>query len=284
VTLLRGSGYSATPIADEYRSVTKVMMRCERHVRDFDRTLYPAAAVEKARDLWLFRMESEHRSASVFAGLCCQLMEAGATVDMEGIVLRMAQDELRHAEACAEVVTALSDARAPAVREVAAPVAPLAVHVGCSPEERALRNVIYGCCLSETVNSARFVSDIDAMSDPLLRDVTRQLLSDEALHAQFGFHYLREWSSWLDAHPDVRPSITRYLRYAFAVLERDLSGRDMADHKLDSAELALGLSDPRRTREVFYTTMEGAVLPSLEQFGIEAQRAWAARSFEPPGA
>jgi hypothetical protein len=255
------------------------MMRCERKVRTFDRTLYSEAAIEKARELWLFRMESEHRSASVFAAVCNQLMEAGATVDMEGIVLRMAQDEIRHAEVCAEAITALGGQPN---REVRVAVAPVAIHHGCSAEERALRNVIYGCCLSETINSARFVEAIDSMSDPFLRDINRQLLSDETLHAQFGFHYLAEWSPWLDAHPDVRPSISRYLRYAMAVLERDLSGKTMPDVTLDADEIALGMPDARRTREVFYTTVEGAILPSLEQFGLDARLSWERRTFDPP--
>jgi hypothetical protein len=278
VTVLRAVR-SATPIADEYRFVSQAMMRCERKVFSFDAAAYAPAAVERARAMWLGRMEAEHRSASVFAALLGQLMAAGATIDMEGIVLRMAQDELRHAEVCAEAVTALGGE---AVRDVESPVAAIATHGRASAEECALRNVVYGCCLSETINAARFVDALDTMRDPFLRDVTRQLLSDEALHAQFGYHYLTAWSPWLDEHPEVRTTLARYLQYAFAVLERDLSGRSVPDEALSADEIALGIPDPRRSREVFYATVEGAILPSLERFGVAARSAWDGRSFEPP--
>jgi hypothetical protein len=131
VTLIH-TARSKTPIAAEYDFVSKAMLRCERHVHTFDASKYSESVLAKARDLWLFRMGAEHRSASVFAALCNQLMAAGATVDMIGIVLRMAQDEIRHAEICAEVVTALGGN---AIREVPDPISPIATHPGCTPED-----------------------------------------------------------------------------------------------------------------------------------------------------
>jgi hypothetical protein len=269
---------SSTPIAKEYDFVNAAMVRCERTVHSFDASAYEPRAVERARAMWLRRMESEHRSTSVFSALCGQLMEAGASIDMESIVLRMAQDELRHAAVCAETVVLMGG---DAICRVRVPVAPLAVHRDASREECAMRNVVYGCCLSEMVNCARFVDAIDTMSDPLSIDVTRQLLSDEALHGQFGFHYLDAWSTYLDANPGVRTTMARYLRFAFAVLERDLSGRDMAPLTLNDDERALGIPDPRRVQEVFYTTVEGAIVPSLERYGFDARKSWEARSLEP---
>lgn len=269
---------SATPIAKEYQFVNETMLRCERKVHTFDARAYDPSVVERARKVWLFRMESEHRSTSVFAGLCNQLMEAGASLDMESIVLRMAQDELRHADVCAKTVVLLGGEAVCHVKNV---LAPLAVHRDASREECAMRNVIYGSCLSEMINCARFVDALDTMSDPLLLDVTRQLLSDETLHAQFGYHYLDAWSEWIEAHPDVRTTLSRYLRFAFAVLERDLSGREMTPVTLTDDERALGLPDPQRIQEIFYTTVEGAILPSLERYGFEARRSWDQRSLDP---
>ena len=269
---------SSTPIAKEHRFVNETMVRYARKVHTFDAKVYDPRAVEKAQKMWLFRMESEHRSTSVFSALCGQLMEAGASWDMESIVLRMAQDELRHAEICAEMVV-LQGGRARV--HVDKPVAPLAVHRDASREECAMRNVVYGSCLSETVNCARFVDAIDSMSDPVSIDVTKQLLSDEALHGQFGFHYLDAWTPWIEANPDVRTTMSRYLRFAFAVLEKDLSGRDMKSVTLTSDERALGIADPVRIQEIFYTTVEGAILPALERYGFDAKNSWEKRSLLP---
>ena len=51
-----------------------------------------------------------------------------------------------------------------------------------SPEERALRNVVYGSCLSEMVNSARFVDALEEITEPVTRDATRRLLALRRAH------------------------------------------------------------------------------------------------------
>jgi hypothetical protein len=223
-------------------------------------------------------MDSEYRSTSVFSGLAAQLMEAGASLDAVAVVLRMAQDEIRHAELCGQVVLALGGEPRIEPKDVA----PIPRHPDCGPEERALRNVVYGCCLSEIVNTARFVDTLDTMTDPYLRDVTRELLSDEVLHGQFGFHYVEVWRDWLAEHPDVRASLGRYLRHAFAVFEQQLSGADAPPKALSPDERAIGLPDPARLPETFYQTVTGAIVPGLERLGIEAGRAWMERSLAAP--
>jgi hypothetical protein len=264
-------------LAKEYAHIDRTMIRCERAVRAFDAKAYDARAVESARAMWKTRILSEYRSTSVFSAMVAQLMEARASLEATAVVLRMGQDEVRHAAVCAEALAALGgDPRL----DVPVDVAPLARHPGCGPEERALRNVIYGCAMSEIVNTARFVDALDTMSDPFLKDVTRQLLSDEVLHGQFGFHYLDEWNDWLEARPEVRASLARYLRHAFVVLERQLSGVGAPARVLTDDERALGLPDPARLPETFYATIEAAVVPGLERYGIEAGQAWRERRLE----
>ena len=266
---------SGTPIEKEYRAIEAAMMRCTPTVTAFAGKLYDPRAVERAQRMWLVRMESEHRSTAVFTAMVPQLMEAGAPLDAKAVVLRMAQDELRHTEICARVIEGLGGT---ARVETDLEVVRIAVHAGCTPQERALRNVVFGCCLSEIINSARFVDAIDTMTDPFVKDATRQLLADEVLHGQFGFHYLDAMKPWLDDHPEVRTSLGTYLRYAFAVLERDLSGRQANAPELTEDERSIGIPDPERTPLVFYQTIEGAIVPGLERFGIDAGEAWKTRS------
>jgi hypothetical protein len=115
------------------------------------------------------------------------------------------------------------------------------------------------------------------MSDPYLRDATRQLLSDERLHGQFGFHYLEAWRDWLEANGDVRASLGRYLRHAFAVLERQLSGVGATPRELTPDQVALGVPDVKRLPDSFYATVEAAIVPGIERFGIDATAAWNTR-------
>ena len=279
MSTLRPIGMPAedTAVGKEYRHIAGAMIRCTRAVRSFDAKAYDPRVLEPLQAMWRVRMLSEYRSTSVFSALAAQLMEARATLESTAVVLRMGQDELRHAEACGEALVALgTEGRI----DEPVPVAPLARHAGCTAEERALRNVIYGCALSEIVNTARFVDALDSMSDPFLKDITRQLLSDEVLHGQFGFLYLEEWRDWLMANPEVTSSLARYLRHAFVVLEQQLSGVGKKPKTLTDDERAVGIPDPARLPETFYATVEGAIVPGLERFGIEAGKAWKERKLE----
>ncbi|MGZ3476698.1 MAG: ferritin-like domain-containing protein [Polyangiales bacterium] len=267
---------SARILGDEARTVEEAIARTKRLVTRFDPKPYSDATLSKARDMWRVRMIAEYRSTAVFAALVPQLLEASAPMDATTVVLRMAQDEVAHARLCAEAVRTLGgdgDLREPVVAQ------PLPLHPGRSSAERVLRNVVYGCCLTEIVNCARFVDVLEQMSDPFFRDLVRRLLADERLHGQFGFHYLEICRGWLD--DAARASMGRYLRYAFAVVEKDLSGAGSKRPDLTDEERAIGLPDPRRLPETFYATMEGAIVPGLERFGIEAEKAWRTRTLDP---
>ena len=223
--------------------------------------------------MWRVRMGAEQASVPILAALAGQLGEAGATLDAQGVVFRMALDELRHTEICGEVVRALGgDPSCEPGAAVRLPVWP-----GVSPEERALRNVIFGNAMIEAVNTANLVDVHDSMSDPCLREATRQLLSDEVRHAAFGFDYLEAWGPWLAARPEVRASLSRWLRRAFLELERARSGAGLAPRERTADQVALGLPDPARVTLVLHQTVEGAILPALEGFGLEAGAAWRER-------
>jgi hypothetical protein len=275
VLTVAGSG---TALGDEYAAVKTGLARIGPTATTFDRGAYDPRAVAMALEMWRQRMAFEHRSTAVFAALAMQLMEANASLDAKVVMLRMAQDELRHTETCAGVVVALGGA-AEVPTDVA--VAPLARHRGCSPEGRALRNVIYTTCMSEMVAVARFVDTLDHTTDAFMRDANRALLTDEVLHGQFGFHYLEAWRPWLAAHPDEIAQLNRYLRHAFAVIEGILGGApDPTAPAATADELAIGLTDSNRSRDVFYGTMEGAIVPGLDRFGLDATDAWRRRARE----
>src|SRR5271166_1415647 len=95
-----------TPIADEYHRALAALARCEPREVAFDAGLYDPSAVAEARDMWCARMRAEHESVPALTALVPQLIDAGATLDAQGVVLRMAIDELRHTGICSEVVRA----------------------------------------------------------------------------------------------------------------------------------------------------------------------------------
>lgn len=264
---------SGTPLDAELAAIEKALARIPPSTASFDRSAWEPAAIASLTAQWTFRMGFEHRSSMVFSQLAQQLFEANASLDAKVVMMRMAQDELRHTATCATVLEALG---AEPVVEVDLAVEPLAKHGGITLEERALRNVIYTTCMSEMVACARFVATLDRTTDPFMRDVTRRLLADEVLHGQFGFHYLAAWRPWLDAHPDAQAGLERYLVHAFAVIEGELA--PTPPFRTPSAdEIALGGDDGALAREVFYGTTEGAIVPGLERLGLAAGKAWRER-------
>jgi hypothetical protein len=123
-----------------------------------------------------------------------------------------------------------------------------------------------------------FVAALERMKDPFLREVTRRLLADEVLHGRFGFAYLEAWSGWLAARPEVRASVGRYLRFAFAVVEREFTAGETAPFSPLPDDDALGVIPPGLSAETFRGTMRDAVVPGLERFGIPAEDAWNRRA------
>jgi hypothetical protein len=212
---------------------------------------------------------------TVFSALASQLVEANATLDATAVTLRMAHDELVHAEACAGVVEAMGGVGR-RMRET--DVVLIARHPGCSAEERALRNVVFATCLSEMTSVTYFIAALDRMEDPYLRDRTRQLLSDEVLHGSFGFAYLEAWRPFLEQSPAARAGISSYLRFAFAVVEREFARGEHGHYELTPDDLALGVVHPGLAGEVFRATMTEAVVPGLARFGLAAEDAWRRRT------
>ena len=266
---------TGTRIETEYRAAAAALARVRPSAHTFDASAYDPRAVGRARALWSERVVNEYTSTTVFSALASQLVEANATIDSTAVTLRMAHDELVHAEACATIVVAMGGVGR-RMRET--DVATIARHPGCSAEERALRNVIFTTCLSEMNSVAYFIAALDRMTDPYLRDLTRQLLADEVLHGSFGFAYLEAWSPFLEQNPGARAAISSYLRFAFAVVEREFGLGEHLHVDLTDDDHALGVVAPGLSAEVFRATMKEAVVPGLERFGLAAEDAWQRRA------
>lgn len=271
-----GGLLSEGPLTEVYREWEASTRRCTPSWHAFEANRYRAASIESAKSHWQSTMRTEYDSSSVFTELALQMREIRAPLDVQVEVLRMAQEELRHAEICGRVVEELGGTAvlppAPANR--------LARHSDVSAKESVLRNVIYCCCVGETVNAARLAKRLGETEDPFLREGLRQLAADERFHSQFGFYYLETQRDWLAHRPDVRRSLSRYLQYAFAVLEQYMGANPQGAMPLSDEERAIGLPDPTETSATFQIVALNACIPGLERFGIDAGAAWAGRTPE----
>lgn len=243
-----------------------------------DVSAYSPLALRAARRIWKLRMVNEYRSATVFSGLLPQLVEAEATVDVQTTVLRCAMDEIRHGALCGALVEALGGE--PAVETDLAP-RPLPDHAGCTPRERALRNLLFVGCLSETAAVATTQEEREQTRDPVVRRVIDQICADEVLHARVGWAYVREVVPQLDR--DELERTNRYLRTALAYFEaKEMDAMPLVplppDEGVRADGLALGVCHNLEARELFYATMDDVILPGLEAAGLAAAAAWEART------
>jgi hypothetical protein len=235
---------------------------------------YSERALEVARATWKERMRREHHSSTVFSGLLPQLIAAAATLDIKTSVLRMAMEELAHAQLCGSVIEMLG-ARAEIETDLATP--PLPEHPKCTAVERALRNVLF-VGLNETLGIAALSEERGVVREPAIDAVLAQLLGDEVGHAKLGWIYLREL--WPSFDAEQRARTNAYLPYALAYLESELIA-PLAHVAYDDAlrdELdALGVLAPQDLRELLYATMHAAVIAPLDAQGLDASRAWRER-------
>jgi len=135
-------------------------------------------------------------------------------------------------------------------------------HPGCTATERALRNVIFNHLHVRDEQRRVLHRALDRMTDPFLRDVTRQLLADEVLHGSFGFAYSKPGPfPRADAGGARRDLVLPALR--LAVVERAFTGREHAELDLSADDHALGVVHPALARRPSRATMKDAVVPGL---------------------
>lgn len=242
-----------------------------------DVSSYSPEAIRAARRIWQLRMVNEYRSATVFSGLLPQLVEAEATIDVQTTVLRCAMDEIRHGALCGALVEALGG-EAVIVTDLSP--RPLPDHPGCTPRERALRNLLFVGCLSETAAVATTQEERAQTRDPVVRRVIDQICADEVLHARVGWAYVREVVPQLDS--DALARTDRYLRTAFRYFEeKEMDAMPDVpappDEGVRRDGLALGVCQNREARELFYRTVAEVILPGLDAVGLRATEAWRAR-------
>jgi hypothetical protein len=268
---------SRTALADEYRTIDAAFRPRANTKLTFDPTRHDPAILERARKSWAASASVEYNSATTFIEMAVGLRSLGDPVDVQAVALRLAQDELRHAIVCADVVRAMGgDAVFAGPNEDQ-----MGPHADCGPEENALRSVIFGCCLSEMVSAARLAKRYAETGDGFVREAYRSLLADERLHAQFGFFYLEYRRDWLRDRPELRRSLARYLQFAFAALEHKIGAVPADASPASAEERALGLPDMTDLSATYQETIANATVPALEGFGIDAEKAWRTRSLAP---
>jgi len=217
---------------------------------------------------WRGRMVNEHISAQVWSSLLGQAMRATLPAKVLAGVAEAASDELRHAEQCAAVVSALGG-------QPVAHLPPLETvpdHAEVPPLEGFLRNLISVGCMSETVAVSVIRAEHAELDGSALSSVLDTILADEVQHARLGWEVLGLVAPLLD--DGARARLDAYLVDAL-VHQVDHELAHLPLHNGASPEAAqAGVCDGGFARAVFFDTITDVIVPGLERAGLDANAAW----------
>ncbi len=244
---------------------------------------YEPRLAQLAARAWPMKCAQELRSALVFRALRDAARRLGAAfAPLAADAARIAREELRHARLCRDAGVALGAAvvthdRAPVARRLAGLP---------EPRRRLLALLLIEVAIGETVSAALFATGRRGAREPLTRTVLGNILRDEVGHARFGWSAL---ARVLPAFAGEREWLGGELRRGLADLEQSVAApalrRLEAGEPFAPALSELGMLAPELRVEVFYRTIERAVLPRLERLGLDGAQAWSQRyQLAPPAA
>lgn len=230
-----------------------------------------ATASELVRTEWLHRVEAEYRSAVLTQELTLWLMQAGASPDLLHDGLRIAADELVHAELSMETYVAAGGDKGPTLaRETLS----LRRHEREPLEHDILRVGVDVFCLGETVAVPLFKNLREGCTVPVARKALDRILRDEVRHRDFGWTLL----AWLFETPvgeALRGIVERELPVWFGRIRRSYAPAFAG--KLDAiseSDRQWGLMAPARYAEVVERAWERDWRPRFAKVGVDAAKAW----------
>ncbi|MDB4975015.1 MAG: hypothetical protein JWN48_3356 [Myxococcaceae bacterium] len=233
-----------------------------------------ASGIDQVRSEWLRRIEAEYHSAACTQHLALWLTQLGAPPEIIQLALRIAADELDHAQLCADVY-----------REAGGQGAPLLTRESlCLPrsageplELDVLRVAVEQFCLGETV-AVRIFSRMRAQATtPCVRRALARILRDEVVHRDFGWTLL-EWllttpmaDRFMEQLRVELPAMTARLRagYGGLALEHDGMARlEARQAQLPASLRAWGLLSALEYLEAFEETVARDYRPRFAELQV----------------
>ncbi len=231
----------------------------------------PPEFAAATRATWLGRMVNEYRSGTVFEHTAEGLARAGCSPEIVAECRSFAEEERRHGVLCGAVVVRAGGQARMAIEADE----PFPEHADTTPRAAAVRNLIAISCLAETVAVALIGDERERMPEGPLRELLTGIWADEVGHARFGWRTVAALLPTLDA--DEREAVIAYLPVAFEHLERHELAHLPEGTQASPEGEKYGLCSGTDARELFYATVDRAVVAGLEALGLPARRAWESR-------
>jgi hypothetical protein len=203
---------------------------------------------------------------------CCWARDCLNTQDcFADMAEESADDELRHAKLCQELIAHFGGEPSTAPDLSAAPLAP----PGVDGRERVLYEVIAFSCVTETLSTALLSELVARAHDPRCRRAMHDILRDEVNHSRLG------WALLAQEHArGARDCVGRHLPQMLRdTLGSDFFSTEMALGPYESELSGLGVLTRADRQRIVRETFDAVIWPGLERFGIDTVpgRSWTAR-------
>lgn len=150
------------------------------------------AALIAARKAWTGAAFQEFRTGAACAATLQALIEARAPIDLIALASRFPLDEMVHVEMCSRVVAEMGGA----VELIYDPKKLIWDIPKGDPLMTASHWVVSNFCVGEALSIPLLQGTFKASKQPLLKEVLRRIVLDEADHGTFGWMYL-DWANEL---------------------------------------------------------------------------------------
>jgi hypothetical protein len=229
-------------------------------------------ATDAVRAEWLRRVEAEYRSAAVTQHLTLWLIQIGASPDLVRAGLRIAADEITHAEMSHRTFLAAGGEGGP---QLARETLQLARHPEAPLEHDVVRVGVEIFCLGETVAVPLFKELREPCTVPVARRALDRILRDEVRHRDFGWTLL----GWLVEHPlasELRALVDAELPRWFGRLRKNYAPPPRGSERVVTPEeRAWGLMPVSLYRSSVEKTLARDWEPRFAKLGVDARSAWA---------
>jgi bacterioferritin (cytochrome b1) len=221
---------------------------------------------------WQYRYASELEASERFRALAPRLRAHDVPALIADMAEESAEDELRHARLCQELIAHLGGAPSPAPEVMARELTP----PGVDGRERVLYEVVAFSCVTETLSTALLSELVARAQDPQCRRAMHEILRDEVNHSRLG------WALLAQEHArGARDCVGRHLpRMLRDTLGGDFFGTEVALDPSANELSGLGVLTRAERQRIVRETFDAVIWPGLERFGIDVTlgRSWIATS------
>jgi hypothetical protein len=232
----------------------------------------PAELIAAAADGWKRLLATEYESVVIAGWMTSALARFGAPLDVIGAFGRVVEDEIRHVDVCAEMVSRFGGK--PAVPSGTTPPFPISAS-GASAHEaefELISGLVGFFCVFEHLSAHVFRQALDMATNDLARWALGEIHRDEAFHGAFGFEAAKVFiTRWPD---DSRRRLAERVVEGVRRFEQRLGGPLPKDaERAPAAPLArkleeLGLLSPPELLATFYAAVEHELIPRFQELEV----------------